>query len=94
MSNIGKIIGIGAACSACLAVPAIIAAVGGAGVTGLGLGLGAGWLTLETALCLGMPALLIIGIYLAYRSKKKAEKLACAADGSCGCATQDQQTLQ
>ena len=88
MTGLGKIIGIGAACSACFVVPAIIAALGGISLTSAGIGPGAGLFNFETALCLGIPTLLIVGGYFLIRSRKKAEQAACAVDNSCGCSPQ------
>jgi hypothetical protein len=85
MKNIGKILAVGAACSACLVVPAVIAAVGGTGLAAASLTIRSGWLNLDALMCAGVPLLLLAGIaYFATRTKN-ADPAACAADSNCGC---------
>ncbi len=85
MTNLGKIFTIGAACSACLAVPALIAAVGGTGFAAAGFSLAAGWLSLDAILCVFVPLALIAGLAAYQMRAKKAANAACAVDASCGC---------
>jgi hypothetical protein len=85
MKNLGKILAVGAACSACLVVPAIIGLVGGTGLAASGISIAAGWMTWETLLCVAIPFALVAGFLLYQVRQKKADAAACTVDGSCGC---------
>lgn len=85
MNNLGKVLTIGAACSACLIIPATLGAIGGSGLVA-GVSLAAVWVTLDVLLCVLVPAAIILGLALYALRKRSAQVTACAPDGSCGCA--------
>lgn len=79
--SILALLGIGAACAACCAIPLALPMMAGFGLAGLGLA-GFGW---EAALLLTAASMLAMGgLHLLRRRRKPAS--ACATDKSCGCA--------
>jgi len=76
------LLGIGAACAACCAIPLVVPLLAGLGLVGLGgvtLGGAAfGWMAAASA-----AGMLAVAAFYLWR--KRAAAQACAADKSCGC---------
>ena len=79
------LLGIGAACAACCAIPLALPLLAGLGLAGFGI---AGFSTTTfgwtAGLLMAMPMLAMGGLYLLRRNRKSAAT--CATDKSCGCA--------
>jgi hypothetical protein len=79
--SILALLGIGAACAACCAIPLALPLLAALGLAGFGISSATlGW---GTGLLMALPMLAMGGLYLLRRRKVATT---CAADRGCGCA--------
>ncbi len=85
MKSFSKIFAIGAACSACLVVPAIVGVISGSGIAAATLS----WANMDTIACVLLPLAVVAGLVLYQALTRKSANSTCKATGGCGCSNNE-----